>query len=112
MNSRLHPNYKTKCRASNWAESDRALVQRSDITLWSSTDAADSWTPGLSGSRGGQREFSDQAIETALVLMKAADSGSTCSLRSIQPACGDRARGEQGPHDERYSVRGSGSVRD
>jgi IS5 family transposase len=68
MNSRVHPKYKTKYRVSNWAEYDRALVQRGDITLWISPDAADSWTPGPSGKRGGQRRFSDQAIETALVL--------------------------------------------
>ncbi len=68
MNSRVHPKYKTKYRVSNWAEYDRALVQRGDITLRISPDAADSWTPGPSGERGGQRKFSDQAIETALVF--------------------------------------------
>jgi Transposase DDE domain len=68
MNSRVHPKYKTKYSVSNWAEYDRALVQRGDITLWISPDAADSWTSGPSGKRGGQRRFSDQAIETALVL--------------------------------------------
>ncbi len=68
MNSRVHPKYKTKYRVSNWAEYDRALVQRGDITLWFSPDAADFWKPGPSGKRGGQRKFSDQAIETALVL--------------------------------------------
>ncbi len=68
MNSRVHPKYKTKYHVSNWAEYDRALVQRGDITLWFSPDAADSWTPGPSGKRGGQQKFSDQAIETALVL--------------------------------------------
>jgi hypothetical protein len=68
MNSRVHPKYKTKYRVSNWAEYDRALVQRGDITLWFSPDAADTWMPGPSGKRGGQRKFSDQAIETALVL--------------------------------------------
>ena len=68
MNSRVHPKYKTKYRVSNWAEYDRALVQRGAITLWISADATDAWTPGPSGKRGGQRKFSDQAIETALVL--------------------------------------------
>jgi transposase len=68
MNSRVHPKYKMKYRVSNWAEYDRALAERGDITLWISADAADSWTPGPSGKRGGQRKFSDQAIETALVL--------------------------------------------
>jgi IS5 family transposase len=68
MNSRVHPKYKTKYRVSNWAEYDRALVQRGDITFWFAPDAADSWTPGPSGKRGGQQKFSNQAIETALVL--------------------------------------------
>ena len=45
MNTRVHPEYKTKHHVSNWAEYDRAL-----------------------GQRGGQQKFSDQAIETALVL--------------------------------------------
>jgi hypothetical protein len=68
MKSRVHPKYKTKYRVGNWAEYDRALVQRGDITLWISTDATDAWKPALSGTRGGQRKFSDHAIETALML--------------------------------------------
>jgi hypothetical protein len=31
MKSRVHPNYKTKYRVGNWAEYDRALVQRGDL---------------------------------------------------------------------------------
>ena len=68
MKSRIHPKYKTKYRVSNWAEYDRALVQRGDITLWISTDATDAWKPAPSGRRGGQRKFSDHTIETALML--------------------------------------------
>jgi IS5 family transposase len=68
MKSRVHPKYKTKYRVGNWAEYDRALVQRGDITLWISTDATDAWKPAPSGRRGGQRKFSDPAIETALML--------------------------------------------
>ncbi|MFT7485859.1 MAG: hypothetical protein ACI9F9_001710 [Candidatus Paceibacteria bacterium] len=34
MNSRVHPNFKTKYRVTNWVEYDRALVQRGDLTLW------------------------------------------------------------------------------
>ena len=33
MKSRVHPKYKTRYRVSNWADYDRALVQRGDITL-------------------------------------------------------------------------------
>ncbi len=65
MKSRIHPTYKTKYRVSNWADYDRTLVQRGDITLWISTDAMDAWTPAPSGRRGGQKKFSDHAIETA-----------------------------------------------
>jgi len=68
MKSRVHPKYKTKYRVSNWAEYDQALVQRGDVTLWISEDAIDDWKPAPSGGRGGQRKFSDHAIETALTL--------------------------------------------
>ena len=68
MRSRVHPKYKTKYRASNWAEYDRALVQRGDITFWISEDAVSTWKPAPTGLRGGQKKFSDHAIETALTL--------------------------------------------
>jgi len=68
MKSRVHPKYKTKYHISNWAEYDRALVRRGDITLWISEDPIESWKPAPSGGRGGQRKFSDLAIETALTL--------------------------------------------
>ena len=45
MNSRVHPKYKTKYRVSNWAEYDRALVERGNITLWISDDAIAPWKP-------------------------------------------------------------------
>ena len=68
MKSRVHPKYKTKYRVSNWAEYDRALVQRGDITLWISYDAVASWKPTPTGRRGAQRKFADHAIEAALTL--------------------------------------------
>ena len=68
MKSRVHPKYKTKYRVSNWADYDRALVQRGNITLWISEEAIERWNPTPSGKRGGQRKFSDHAIETALTL--------------------------------------------
>jgi hypothetical protein len=40
MNSRVHPKYKIKDRVINWADYDKALVQRGDITLWSFVAAA------------------------------------------------------------------------
>ena len=68
MKSQVHPTYKTKYRVGNWPAYERALVERGDITLWLSADATDAWTPAPSGRPGGQRKFSDHAIETALTL--------------------------------------------
>jgi hypothetical protein len=68
MKSRVHPRFKTKYRVDNWAEYDRSLMQRGDITLWISPDAIDEWKPEPSGRRGGQRKYSNTAIETALTL--------------------------------------------
>jgi hypothetical protein len=68
MKSRIHPKYKTRSRIANWAEYDKALVQRGEITLWISEDAIRSWTPARSGKRGAPRKYSDLAIETAITL--------------------------------------------
>jgi hypothetical protein len=68
MNSRVHPTYKTKYRVTNWAAYDRALIQRGDVTVWLTPEAIAAWTPTRLGKRGGQRKYSDLAIETALTL--------------------------------------------
>jgi hypothetical protein len=63
-----HPKYKTAYRVKNWAEYDKALRDRGDITLWISQDAIDAWTPPQTGKRGAPPVYSDLAIETALTL--------------------------------------------
>jgi len=63
-----HPRYKTAYRVKNWAEYDKALRDRGDITLWISQDAIDTWTPPQTGKRGAQPVYSDVAIETALTF--------------------------------------------
>ncbi len=68
MNSRVHPKYKTLYRVTNWADYDRALVQRGDITMWISPEAIKAWTAKPSGRRGAPQKYSDFAIETALTL--------------------------------------------
>ena len=68
MKSRVYPKYKTRYRVGNWAEYERALVQRGDVTLWLSDAAIRAWaTPGV-GKRRGQLQYSDLAIETVLTL--------------------------------------------
>ena len=68
MKSRVHPNHKTKYRGQNWPEYERGLVRRGDITIWLSPKSIATWSPGKGGIPGGQRKFSDLAIETALTL--------------------------------------------
>lgn len=66
--AKRHPKYKTAYRVTNWREYDQALRDRGDITLWISQDAIDAWTPPQAGKRGGQRVYSDIAIQTALTF--------------------------------------------
>ena len=68
MKSRVHPKYKTKYRVGNWPEYDRALVQRGDITVWLAPAAIATWEAVGVGTRGGQLQYSNLAIETALTL--------------------------------------------
>ena len=68
MKSRVHPKYKTTYRVGNWAEYDRALVRRGDVTLWLTPDAIATWAAAGVGRRSGQLQYSDLAIETALTL--------------------------------------------
>ena len=68
MKSKVHPTYKAKYRVANWPAYNQALVRRGDVTVWVSSEAIAAWTPGRSGRRGGQRRYSDLAIETALTL--------------------------------------------
>ena len=68
MKSRVHPKYKTKYRVTNWPEYEESLVQRGDITIWMSPEAIAAWVPEKGGTRGGQRRYSDLAIETVLTL--------------------------------------------
>ena len=63
-----HPKYKTAYRVKNWAEYDKALRDRGDITLWISQEAIGAWTPPQTGKRGAQPVYADVAIETALAF--------------------------------------------
>ena len=68
MQSKVHPTYKTKYRVANWPAYNQALVRRGDVTVWLAPEAIAAWTPRRRGRRGGQRRYSDLAIETALTL--------------------------------------------
>jgi len=67
--STLEPgNADARTQARAMEEGCHSLVQRGDITMWISEDAIDAWKARPSWKRGGQRRYSDVAIETALTL--------------------------------------------
>ena len=66
--SKIHPSYKSGCRVTNWPSYDRSLAQRGSLTVWFSPEAIKAWTPKQCGLRGGQRRYSDVAVQTALHL--------------------------------------------
>lgn len=60
---------KSKRKITNWKEYNQALVNRGSLTFWMDDDAIANWyCDTLSGRRGRSNEFSDSAIETALML--------------------------------------------
>ncbi len=61
---------KARYRVGNWAAYNKSLVQRGSITLWISEDVLTNWHPEPEGKRrrGGQVQFSDQAVECLLTL--------------------------------------------
>ena len=68
MKSKVHPKYKKKYRVANWPAYDRSLVRRGDVTLWLGPEVSAASEPARGGTRGGQRRYSNLAIETALTL--------------------------------------------
>ena len=68
MKSKVHPTYKTKYRVANWPAYNQALVRRGDVTVGCPRKRSLPGRPAPSGRRGGQRRYSDLAIETALTL--------------------------------------------
>jgi transposase len=66
--SLVHPRYKTEYRVRNWREYEQGLRARGDVTIWFSKRAIANWISRSSGVPGGQRLYSDHAIETALTL--------------------------------------------
>ena len=63
-----NPAYKAKYQVKNWSQSDRALRNRGDITIWFSEEAIGAWAPKQNGKPGRQQRYSDLAIETVLTL--------------------------------------------
>ncbi len=52
----------------NWPAYDHALITRGSLTFWFTDEAIRQWTAPPSGHAGGQRKYSNLAIETALAF--------------------------------------------
>jgi hypothetical protein len=59
---------KSRYRVQNWAEYEAGLQKRGSLTVWHSDTALDAWRAPASGRPGGQRTYSDLAIEAALTI--------------------------------------------
>lgn len=62
------PRRKTLYRVKNWPEYDKALVQRGSISFWLSDDFVKGWLYTGEKQRGSQFDYSDQAIQTMLMI--------------------------------------------
>ena len=52
----------------NWPEYTEGLRRRGDLTVWFDEEAIANWKADKTGKPGGQRVYSDMAIETGLVV--------------------------------------------
>lgn len=61
---------KTSYRVRNWSSYNKSLVQRGSVTVWISAEVLEGWHPEMEDKRqrGGQVQYSDQAIECLLML--------------------------------------------
>jgi hypothetical protein len=59
---------KSRYRIRNWPEYEAGLRRRGDLTVWLADAALNAWRAPASGKPGGQRTYSDLAIEAALTL--------------------------------------------
>ena len=57
-----------KRKVTNWRDYDESLRRRGSLTVWFSDEAVEAWEAERRTSRGGQPEYSDLAILTALTF--------------------------------------------
>ena len=57
-----------KFRVTNWRDYEAALRNRGSLTIWFTAEAIAYWRAQPRATPGGQRHYSDLAIETALTL--------------------------------------------
>ena len=66
--SRRHKIEKSRYKVTNWHEYNNGLRQRGDLTIWFTEEAINNWRPAKTGARGRPQEYSNIAIETAMLI--------------------------------------------
>ena len=70
MNKQTQLQCKNKYKIINWKEYNESLKQRGSITIWISKEALELWKYTGPKLKGGQKKYSDLAIETSLTIRK------------------------------------------
>ena len=70
MNKQTQLQCKDKYKIINWKEYNESLKQRGSITIWISEEALELWKYTGPKLKGGQKKYSDLAIETSLTIRK------------------------------------------
>jgi len=61
--SKQQPKCKDKYKITNWAEYNKGLINRGNITLWIKDEVISYWKYDGKRERGGKKEYSDLSIE-------------------------------------------------
>jgi IS5 family transposase len=61
---------KDKYKVQNWSEYNEGLKQRGSLRIWIKTEIVEQWKYQGEIKRGGQRQYSDMAIEICLIVRK------------------------------------------
>ena len=70
MNKVEQPKAKGKYKITNWKEYNESLKRRGSLTIWISQEALGAWNYKGPKVKGGQKVYSDLAIETCLTVRK------------------------------------------
>ena len=83
---------KQRYRVRNWRAYEAGLRKRGDLTLWFSEEAIAAWRAPSGEKPGGQRVYSDLAIEAGVTVRLVHG----LALRRLKPDCSDIAVGKVG----------------
>lgn len=67
--ARRHHIPRQRFRVMNWPEYEAGLRKRGSITFWLSDEALASWSASKRQTRGGQRRYSDLAIQRVCFMI-------------------------------------------